>query len=138
MSVLKFSLLLILCVRFTCAESVSCPREQAQKAEAEADQLRSWSTVYASFRRYAGCDDGAVGEGYSDSIAKLLSSHWREFEQLRELATRNSSFRSFVLRHVDELMTPEQATSIARNAEYHCPTKAKSLCRDILQRLKDK
>jgi hypothetical protein len=45
-----------------------CTRADAQKAEAEAERLETRSAVYLSFTRYAGCDDGAIAEGYSDLV----------------------------------------------------------------------
>ncbi len=112
-----------------------CTRAQAEKAEAEADQLKGWNAVYLSFSKYAHCDDGAIAEGYSDSVAKLLANHWAEFRDLKRLTLESHEFSDFVLRHVDELMSPDEAKLIEQNARLRCPANGKALCRSILKQL---
>jgi hypothetical protein len=117
------------------AKPPSCASEQARKAEAEADTLKSWKLVHLSFVNYVSCDDGAIAEGYSDSISRLLADRWQEFEKLQELAGQDPSFKDFVLRHIDESMSSEQAKAIEQNARFHCPVGGTALCGEILQRL---
>ena len=113
-----------------------CTSEQAKKAEAEADQLREWNAVYRSFVRFGHCDDGAIAEGYSDSVARLLANHWAQIQDLRKLITKSPEFSNFVLRHVDELMSPDEANLIEQNARLRCPANGKPLCQSILEQLK--
>lgn len=113
-----------------------CSRERAQAAEADAGQLKNWAAVYASFKRYANCDDGAIAEGYSDSVAKSLANHWSDFQDLNRLVARSYMFKKFVLRHVDEMMSQEEGRQIQQNARLHCPKNGRSLCTSILQQLR--
>jgi multidrug efflux pump subunit AcrB len=115
--------------------SSSCTNEQARKAEEEADTLKSWQLVHLSFENYARCDDGAIAEGYSDSISRLLADQWQQFENLQELAGQDPPFKEFVLRHVDESISAEQAKAIGQNARLRCPADGKVLCNEIMQRL---
>jgi len=133
-----FALLLLFCDSGSVAAKTTppCTRAQANKAEAEADQLKGWNAVYLSFLRYAPCDDGAIAEGYSDSVAKLLANHWAEFQDLRRLTLESPEFSNFVLSHIDELMSPDEAKLIEQNACLHCPAHGKALCRSILEQLK--
>jgi hypothetical protein len=114
-----------------------CGRKDAILAEQEASSLRSWTEVYKSYRHFRQCDDGAIGEGYSDSIARLVSEKWSSADQLDRLASHDRGFRSFVLHHIDELMSPSQAETIRNNAETHCPSRAGKLCKQIAARLKE-
>ena len=91
--------------------------------------------VYASYRRFAQCDDGGIGEGYSDSVARLLADKWESTGELNNLASGGKGFRQFVLRHVDELMSPTQAEAIGRNATERCKPNARVLCKSITARL---
>src|SRR6266851_7181874 len=101
-----FALLLLSCGSAVAGKTTPlCTGEQAKKAEAEADQLKGWNAVYRSFVRYGHCDDGAIAEGYSDSVAKLLANHWAEIQDLRKLTLESPEFSNFVLRHIDELMS---------------------------------
>jgi len=114
-----------------------CGRKDAILAEQEASSLRSWTEVYKSYRRFRQCDDGAIGEGYSDSIVRLLSEKWSSTDQLDRLASHDRGFRSFVLHHIDELMSPSQAETIRNNAETRCPSRAGKFCKEIAVRLKE-
>ena len=112
-----------------------CSRDEATAADGEAATLRDWDSVYRSFERYAQCDDAGIGEGYSESIARLLAEDWKHFSKLDKLASRDKGFEKFVLHHVDELMTPDQEKKIYENTRLRCPATAKRLCKLIETRL---
>ena len=105
-------------------------------AETEASSLKTWAEVYASYKKFAQCDDASIGEGYSNSVAHLLSDDWKSVGRLNELATRDKGFEEFVLRHIDELMSPTQRKSIRANASVRCSLHARRLCRKIVARVK--
>jgi len=114
-----------------------CTMRDAIRAEEEASSLQSWADVYRSWRIFAHCDDGAIAEGYSDSIARLLSEHWDSTDELNRLVSHARGFEAFVLKHIDELMSPAQAEKIRHNADAHCPLRAKRLCKLISARIRE-
>jgi len=114
----------------------SCGRQEAIQAETEASSLQNWEEMFQSYKNFNHCDDGAIWEGYSDSIARLLSENWHSAGQLSHLVSQDRNFEGFILRHIDELMSPEQAEKIRRNADTDCPLHAKRLCTAISDRLK--
>lgn len=124
-------------VQLSGQEKKSCTKEEAIRAESEASTLQGWSEIYRSFKDFAQCDDGAIGEGYSDSIARLLSDRWTTIGQLSNLTARDKNFDKFTLRHVDELMSPTQARKIRENATAHCPPEAKRFCSALVVRLQE-
>jgi hypothetical protein len=136
MSALYVSLAMALafCFGATAEASPSCAREDAIKAETEASTLTTWSAVFESYRRFRHCDDGAISEGYSNSVATLLASHWGQFESLRTLVKAHPPFEGFVLRHVDETMTSDQGTAIKENIRSKCPIGGQKLCKSIMKR----
>jgi hypothetical protein len=112
-----------------------CTKEQAIRAEMEADTLQSWNDVYRSYKKYAQCDDAAIGEGYSDSVSRLLEDHWDRLIELNRITSRDKKFLRFVLFHIDELMSMDAVPKIRGNAVAHCPAIAKGLCKSILTEL---
>lgn len=116
-------------------ESRRCKEEEAIKAETDSSGLKSWTQLYNSYRRYAQCDDGAISEGYSDVVAHLLTEHWTKVGELAKLSKHDKNFERFVLRHIDELMSPDQARAIHDNTQLHCPNNALRLCKAIRQRI---
>jgi hypothetical protein len=117
-------------------QSRECTQEEAMQAETEAARLRDWAAVYDSFTRFAHCDQGAIGEGYSDTVVRLLTRQWEEVADLQRLTARNKRFEQFVVHHIDALMTREDLQVIAENARSRCPTQAKRLCRVIEDKLR--
>jgi hypothetical protein len=109
-------------------EERRCTQEEAIQAETEAGYLQDWDSVYRSFVRFKHCDDGAIGEGYSDSVGRLLAHHWSTLSKLNELATSDEDFERFVIKHVDETIPNVELTLIIANARTHCPAQSKRLC----------
>lgn len=116
------------------AAPLKCTHEDAIKAETEASSLKTWDAVFSSYKRYKQCDDGAISEGYSASVAYLLASRWTDIDTLVKLSNANPDFRRFVIEHVDETMNMDQGKSIKKSAATNCPAKAKKMCGAIQQR----
>jgi hypothetical protein len=108
-----------------------CTRDKSEAADRDLDGLLDWAAVYRTFKLYKQCDDGGTAEGYSDAVAILLTKHWSSVGVLARLARSNPEFGDFVLLHVDSLMSPDQARTIASNAEKHCPVGAKEMCKRL-------
>lgn len=108
-----------------------CSNKEARKAESEAAYLEDAGSVYRSYKRFAHCDDGAIREGYSASIVRLLTQKWDRLEELDRYASSDKDFKRFVLRHIDELMTQEQQQLILDNSGHRCAKKLQHLCNAI-------
>jgi hypothetical protein len=116
------------------AQDLPCADAQSRRAEAEADSLRTWVALHASYKLYQRCDDGAVGEGYSESVARILVDHWSTLPQLARLAKQDPGFRAFVMGHVDATLDMDDVRRIRHNAETRCPAGLKATCDDLAER----
>lgn len=111
------------------AQDKPCTDAQETQAEKQVDLLKTWDQVYRSYKKFAPqCDDGAVAEGYSDAVGKLLANHWKQFPKLVKLAKGDKGFAQFVVRHVDESLSDDTLQRISKNARSRCPADAKKLC----------
>ena len=119
------------------ALGAECSKSQELAAETQAGVLKSWAAVHGSFARYGHCDDGAIGEGYSDSVTILLADHWEALPQLTTLAASDSKFRAFVLKHIDATVPTERLERIANHARSRCPQQHRDLCAAIIKRAND-
>jgi hypothetical protein len=115
----------------TDAATKKCTKAEAMKAEEEAGSLKNWDQLYRSYKRFSQCDDGAIAEGYSESITKLLAEDWKNSNRLLVLTNRSKTFRSFVLKHIDETVPGDRLASIANNARSECPAGSRNLCLSI-------
>ena len=107
-----------------------CTEAEVKEAQKEADQLRDWDSVYRSFKRFAHCDEGGIAEEYSDSVGRLLARDWKHLNTFVRLSA-DQDFEQFVIRHVDETMSEDEAALVINNARLHCPSGAKRLCKSI-------
>jgi len=110
-----------------------CSDSENKRAEEEAATLRSWDTIYRSYRRYARCNDVDAAEGYSESVARTLVDHWHTLPRLAVLASTDHAFRRFVLSGVNATLDMKDVEKIRSNAQSKCPTGAQSLCADLIK-----
>jgi hypothetical protein len=115
----------------------SSTTQEAILAEGQAFSLKNWDEVYRSFKAFVHLDDGALAEGYSDSIDRMLSDDWSSVSHLNRLISNDKNFEKFILKHIDELMSQDQAEKIHNNAEKLCPQEARRLCQAISNRLSE-
>lgn len=112
------------------AEAHVCTKEEAIEAES-LSTAQSWGQLHQQFKNYAHCDDGAIGEGFSESVSLLLADHWQDIDQLEIILKSDFTFRKFVMRHINETVPVDRLERIQKNVGRQCPRKLKKLCRDI-------
>jgi len=127
----RILIMLFMSVSLSYAGTHPCSDADAQRAESEADTFRSWDTLYHSYELYHQCDDGAIGEGYSESVARILVDQWETLPQLAQLAKKNPGFRHFILKHVDETLDVNDVKEISANTKTRCPNALHVLCEDL-------
>jgi hypothetical protein len=108
-----------------------CTEADGKHALDEADSLRTWDALYKSYRSYRACDDGAIAEGYSESVVRILADHWNTLPQLDMLGKRDAKFRRFVIRHVDATLNTDDVVLVKREAKTACPAGLSNLCIDL-------
>jgi hypothetical protein len=113
------------------AQKRPCTEVESRRALDQAGVLRSWYALYRSYKSYRQCDDGAIGEGYSESVARILVDHWNTLPQLARLARNDADFRAFVIGHVDATLNMDDVEKIRRNAKAQCPARLRIVCNDL-------
>lgn len=113
------------------AQSQNCTTDQERAAETEAETLRDWAALHQSFLRFKQCDDGSIAEGYSESVARIVVDHWQTLPKLASLTRTDRPFLSFVLKHIDATLNPDDLKRIQENASSRCPAGLASLCSAI-------
>jgi molybdopterin-guanine dinucleotide biosynthesis protein len=111
--------------------AATCSAEQAQQAEAVAATPSSWSHLHELFARFSACDDGAIAEGFTESVTVLLAEKWDRVQDLVSIAKGDSAFEDFAVRHIDESAPEERLARIAALATKQCPANAGALCSRI-------
>lgn len=111
-----------------------CDGTQERQALQQAEP-KDWSSLYRLFKQFSGCDDGAIGEGFSEDVAQLFSKQWAHLHTLSRLTATDKAFEHFVLRHIDATLSDEELRAIGNNSRLHCPTGEKRLCQLVQARV---
>ena len=109
----------------------TCKTADAEAAEKEADRLRSWHALHKSFLRFRQCDDGAIAEGCSESVARILVDHWDSLPRLGSISKKDNRFLQFVMNHVDATLDIKDIKTIRTNAVRHCSPERHELCHEL-------
>ncbi len=88
----------------------------------------SWQALHEHYERYRSCDDGAIAEGYSDAVVRLLANQWERLGDLEKLAQQDPEFERWVLRHIDATTSTEALERAWRNAHDACPRSRRDAC----------
>jgi len=128
-------LIFILSIAFLCgnavAEEGSCTKAEAMEAESSVSRLTNWEDVYKSFKKFRFCDDGAIADGYSDVVVRLLSNQWSQLKALIKLSSSDKEFFVFVVKHIDATADKSDVENIIVNSGTKCPESAKTVCSKI-------
>jgi hypothetical protein len=122
---------LIFFIATTQVEAAECTQLEGYAAERVTDYLNNWHNLYLAYSQFGHCDDGAVGEGFSAAISRLLVDQWPKLNELSAYAMNDRKFENFVIRHIDETVTTEDLLKINENAKSECPSSAVNLCNKI-------
>ena len=114
------------------AQACQCSRADGQAAEAIAATLSSWQSIYLAYERYGSCDDGAIAEGFTDSVVHLLATNWASLSDAQSLIAKSTSFRSFVISHLNASADSDEIAQVSVLASTQCPLAATSFCQEIL------
>ncbi len=107
--------------------AAECTRQEAIEAETTASSIKSWHELEAHFYKFGHCDDGAIGEGYSESVSYLMEDKWPEFLNYK----MGESFFNFAKKHVDETWEINRYKKVAKLASTNCNKSKKSICDEI-------
>jgi hypothetical protein len=104
-------------------------------AEAEAGNIKDWMSLYQSYQHFSNCDDGAIAEGYSYSISRLLVEEWKSIDSLDKLVCKDKDFEQFVLHHIDSTIPQHALQTIVENARLSCPSQLTYFCELVITRV---
>lgn len=113
------------------AQPPACPDVISVAAAVSEDHLKNWNDLYQLSRRYRGCDTGALAEGYTDFVVRILSLRWDSLDELKKLIAADKTFEDFVLSHIDASADPAHIVMVLTNVKERCPAESAQLCSAI-------
>jgi len=115
--------------------SENCSIEMSRRADLLLIDARgNWNSLLKHQRTFVYCDDGVLGEGYSDAVVNLFSNEWGQFDVFYKLSKKYPDFQRWAIKHIDATASGDDLQRIILNAKRCSADVApKSLCRNIEQ-----
>jgi hypothetical protein len=114
-----------------------CSTADAQKAEETVGLSDTWQALHEHYKRYRSCDDGAIAEGYSDAVVRLLANKWEQLSDFEQLAQQDPEFERWALRHVDATTSTDDLERAWRNAHDTCPRSRRDACLPLVAAIRE-
>ena len=110
------------------AAAEDCTPAQARSAEAIAATRHTWQEIHTAYRLFAHCDDGAIAEGFTQSVVHHLASRWSDLPEAERLFVREPRFEMFVVKHIDASASNKDLQQLIEHSTKRCPAGAQALC----------
>lgn len=116
-----------------------CSQSTLDRLESESDNIREWSKLRSFYHRYRACriDDAEVGEGISDSIARMFANHWETLSTAETLFQRDPAFEKFARAGLNITDLTDDLDHIDSLAAKQCPSGLNTLCKKIRKAIRD-
>lgn len=113
----------------------NCTTEMYTQAESFLTDARgNWPSLLKHQRIFASCDDGGLGEGYSDAVVQLFALKWDQFGVFVALAKKHPAFQRWAIRHIDATASDEDLNKIILNTTTCInEVSVKKLCKAVRQ-----
>jgi hypothetical protein len=92
---------------------------------------KTWGNLHDVYKKYVHCDDGSVGEGFSENVVFLLVNHWPNLNELSQISKKDHKFKNFVIKHIDESVNRTDLESIVSLSRSSCKEHSHALCKKI-------
>jgi hypothetical protein len=116
------------------AVAKNCTQIEEYQAVGVIPYLDTWPNVNLAYRQFGHCDDGAIAEGMSEMVVRLLVDHWSRLPELRKLTQADSTFETFVLKKINATLDAKDLDKLHDLAKLKCPRGSSQLCRKIVER----
>jgi hypothetical protein len=114
------------------AEGKQCTDVDLSAAEDATGKIRSWQSIFSTYKRYEQCDSGGdVSESFSDAVMHLLTTQWGSLPQGQKLFAKDPAFQAFVFSHIDGTANLAELEQVTDSALHRCPSSTKPLCKQI-------
>lgn len=133
-----FSMTLYLPFASVSAEERCSPEMNNQAVSFLREAGENWQLLLEHQKKFAVCDDGELGEGYSDAVVRLFSRKWNQFGTFVSISRKHPTFQHWAIQHIDATASNADLKAIENNASVCTNGKrAEVLCKVIRQAAKN-
>ena len=112
-----------------------CTKADVANAEKAIERSNNWNQLYRSWQDYRHCDTGAVADGYTDSLMRLMVE-WKGVDTLAAAMQKDPEFKEWVLARLKSPAAKDDQPTIYSRAMSSCPKAMDALCAEIAESVK--
>jgi hypothetical protein len=112
-----------------------CTKADAAAAEKSVDRVVNYPALLKVWRDYGHCDQGPVGEGFTDAILRLMVE-WKDVDTVAQDMAREPNYKKFIHRHLQSNAAKEDRQSIYSRAKASCPVTQGAFCAELIEVVK--
>lgn len=115
----------------------TCTKADAAAAEKAVERVNNWAQLYKSWQDYRHCDTGAVAEGYTDALLRLLVE-WKDVGALAASMKKDADFAQWVHARLKSPAAKDDQPAVYSRVKASCPAGLDSFCAEIAESVKPK
>ena len=123
--------LILLLLAMVPASAGTCSPQETYAAEIVSDYIESWNKLRMAYKEFGHCDEGFIAEGFSEVVARLLTTQWSRLPELSSTIKKDASFGDFVFRHINGTWGIPERKKVGVLAASSCPAGEALLCEKI-------
>jgi hypothetical protein len=123
------------CTRELATSTYSVLTAFGRRFKAQSLRANLWPEFHTAVMQYGVCEDGALGEMYSDLSIGMLRDRWEDAQAFNPLQSEGT-FRRFVIRHLDSTVKLEDLRSVRSKAKHRYGSHSASFCREVARACK--
>lgn len=108
----------------------TCTKADESNAQKAIDKVSTWASLNSTWKSFRHCDTGAVGEGFTDAILRLVVD-WKGVNQLADAMARDADYKTFILDHLRSPEAKGDAPDVYSRAKANCPGGLAEWCKEI-------
>ncbi|MFK2902205.1 hypothetical protein ISP15_17895 [Dyella jejuensis] len=116
LSICLFGMFLCLPLSSASAQEHCSPEMNNQAVFLLNDASGNWQSLLEHQKKFVVCDDGELGEGYSDAVVRLFARRWSQFGTFAAIAKKDPAFQHWAIRHIDATASNQDLNKIVHNA----------------------
>lgn len=118
-----------------CAADKPCTKADAANAEKAIERSNNWNQLYKSWQDYRHCDTGAVADGFTDSLMRLMVE-WKGVDALAAAMQKDPEFKEWVHARLKSPAAKDDQPTVYSRAKASCPAGMDTFCAELADAVK--
>jgi hypothetical protein len=113
----------------------ACSKAESAAAERAMDKIVGWASLYKAYADYRHCDTGAVSDGFTDAMLRLMVD-WKHVDQLAGNVAKDAEYKAWLHKHLLSPAAKDDLESVYSRAKSSCPAAQKDFCAALIEVVK--